>query len=93
MNAKIKLLNVKNYKGERIGDIKNKSTKNLKSINCPESLNSSQLMNFCYFFDCCKIEGISIFKDLGELNKKESPRLDIAIQFLKMIGIKPKEKK
>ena len=33
MNAKIKLLNVKNYKGEAIGDIKIKYKK-LKSINC-----------------------------------------------------------
>ena len=35
-----------------------------------------------------KSKGISTFKNLNELNKKESPRLDMAIKFLKMIGIK-----
>ena len=30
---------------------------------------------------------------MGELNKKESPRLDVAVKFLKMIGIKVLRKK
>ena len=34
-----------------------------------------------------------MFSDLGELNKKESPRLNIAIKFLKMMGIKVLRKK
>jgi len=94
MNAKIKLLNVKNYKGEVIGDIKIKSTKKLKSINCPKSLNSATIDEFLLIFlIAAKSKGISIFKDLGELNKKESPRLDVAIKFLKMIGIKTKRVK
>ena len=94
MNAKIKLLNVKNYKGEAIGDIKIKSTKKLKSINCPKSLNSATIDEFLLIFlIAAKSKGISIFKDLGELNKKESPRLDVAIKFLKMIGIKTKRVK
>ena len=50
MNAKIKLLNVKNYKGEAIGDIKIKSTKKLKSINCPKSLNSATIDEFLLIF-------------------------------------------
>jgi len=89
MNAKIKIVNKKNYKGEYIGDIKVKSIKNFKSINCPKSLNSSAIDEFLLIFlIACKSRGISKFKGLGELNKKESPRLDVAIKFMKMIGIK-----
>ena len=40
------------------------------------------------FLVAAKAKGISTFKNLGELNKKESPRLNIALDFLKMIGIK-----
>tara|TARA_B100000401_G_C52813414_1_gene725248 strand:+ start:2870 stop:4195 length:1326 start_codon:yes stop_codon:yes gene_type:complete len=89
MNAKIKIINKRNYKGEKLGDIKVESTKYLKSINCPVSLNSSAIDEFLLIFlVAAKSHGISKFKNLGELNKKESPRLDIAIKFLKMIGIK-----
>ena len=42
------------------------------------------------FLAAAKAKGISTFKDLGELNKKESPRLDIAVEFLKSIGVKVK---
>ncbi len=89
MNANIKILNKRKYRGEDIGDIKIKSTKNLKSINCPEKLNSSAIDEFLLIFlIASKSKGISTFKNLYELNKKESPRLDIAIKFLKMVGIK-----
>ncbi len=94
MKAKIKITNQENYKGERIGDIEITSTKNFKSINCPENLNSSAIDEFLLIFlVAAKADGISKFKDLGELNKKESPRLDIALNFLKMIGIKVVRKK
>ena len=89
MNANIKVINKRNYKGENIGDIKIKSTKHFKSINCPEVLNSSAIDEFLLIFlVAAKSKGISSFKSLEELNKKESPRLEIAIKFLKMIGIK-----
>ena len=89
MNAKIKIINRKKYKGENIGDLKIKSTKDLKSINCPQSLNSSSIDEFILIFlIACKSSGVSTFKNLSELNKKESPRLDITIKFMKMIGIK-----
>ena len=89
MNAKIIFKNKKIYKGEKTADIHVRSTKNLKSINCPSRLNSSAIDEFLVIFlVAAKAKGMSIFKDLGELNKKESPRLDIAIRFLKMIGIK-----
>ena len=89
MNANIKIVNKKNYKGELIGDIKVKSTKSFKSINCPDSLNSSAIDEFLLIFlVAAKAKGISKFRNLDELNKKESPRLNIAIKFLRMIGIK-----
>ena len=89
MNANVKVINKKNYNGEILGDIKVKSTKNFKSINCPDRLNSSLIDEFLLIFlIAAKSKGISSFKNLDELNKKESPRLDIAISFLKMIGVK-----
>ena len=94
MNAKIKIINKRNYKGEQKGDIKIKSRKNFKSIICPASLNSSAIDEFMLIFlVACKSQGISTFKNLNELNKKESPRLNIAIKFMKMIGIKVIRKK
>ena len=90
MNAKIKLKNKRIYKGEEIADIYVKSKNNFKSINCPSNLNSSAidelLLIMCLV--AAKAKGISTFHELGELNQKESKRLDIAIRFLKMIGIK-----
>ena len=65
------------------------SSKNIKAFNCPSSLNSSAIDEFLVIFlVAAKAEGVSIFKNLTELNKKESPRLDIALKFLNMIGIK-----
>ena len=94
MNANIKIINKKKYKGEIIGDIKIKSIKNFKSINCPSNLNSAAIDEFLLIFlIAAKSEGISSFKNLEELNKKESPRLDLSIKFLRMIGIKVIRKK
>ena len=90
MNCKITFKNKKIYKGEKIADIFVKSSKILKPINCPASLNSSAIDELLLIFLVAgtKIKGVSSFKKLGELNKKESPRLNIAINFLRMIGIK-----
>ena len=75
--------------GEKQADIFVKSQPNLKKINCPSRLNSNLIDEFLIIFlVAAKAKGISTFSNLGELNKKESPRLDIAIKFLKMIGIK-----
>jgi 3-phosphoshikimate 1-carboxyvinyltransferase len=94
MNAKIKYKNKKIYKGEETADIYVKSVNKFKPINCPSSLNSSAIDEFLVIFlIAAKANGISIFKNLSELNKKESPRLDIAIKFLSMIGIKTIRKK
>ncbi len=94
MNAKLRIINKRNYKGEYIGDIKIKSTTKLRSINCSKLLNSSAIDEFILIFlVAAKAKGVSTFWDLDELNKKESPRLDIATKFLKMIGIKVIRKK
>ena len=89
MNAKILLKNRKIYKGELVADIFVKSVSSLKGINCPKNLNSSAIDEFLVIFlVAAKAKGVSIFRNLSELNKKESPRLDIAVNFLDKIGIK-----
>ncbi len=89
MNAKISLVNRKIYKGEDQADIIVKSRSNLKSINCPKNLNSYAIDEFLVIFlVAAKAKGVSRFENLSELNKKESPRLEIALEFLNKIGIK-----
>ena len=89
MGASIKLKNKKIYNGEKIADIFIKSKKNLNSINCPPEINSAAIDEFLIIFlVAAKAKGISRFRDLGEMNKKESKRLDLATKFLKLIGIK-----
>tara|TARA_B100000674_G_scaffold497893_1_gene533406 strand:+ start:69 stop:692 length:624 start_codon:yes stop_codon:yes gene_type:complete len=89
MKSKIIVKNKKKYKGEIIADIFVKSRKNFSKINCPKKLNSFAIDEFLVIFlVAAKAKGVSTFNDLGELNKKESPRLNIAINFLRMIGIK-----
>ena len=94
MNSKILFKNKKNYKGEKIADIHVKSKTNLHSIDCPSNLNSAAIDEFLVIFlVAAKAKGVSKFRNLDELNKKESPRLNLAIKFLKMIGIKVKKNK
>ncbi len=93
MNCKIILKNKKIYKGEETADIVVESSINIKGISCPSSLNSAAIDEFLVIFlIAAKAKGISTFKNLGELNKKESPRLDIAVDVLKNIGIKVERK-
>ena len=83
------MINKKIYKGESIADIFVKSPKSLKSINCPPKLNSGAIDEFLIIFlIAAKAKGISVFKNLEELNKKESPRLKWGSKILKMMGIK-----
>ena len=91
MGANIKIKNKKIINGEEIADIHIKSKKQLKSINCPSTINSSAIDEFLIIFlVAAKANGISKFRNLGEMNKKESKRLDLAEKFLKLIGIKVK---
>ena len=92
MGAKIKFLNIRNYKGEKISNIFIKSGKNLKAINLDPKFNSSAIDEFLLIFLVASTcQGISTFKNLDELNKKESKRLDWGIKILKMMGVKVKK--
>ena len=94
MGAKIFFKNVKNYKGEKIADIYVESVKSLKAINCPPALNSNAIDEFLIIFlIAAKAKGISYFKNLSELNQKESPRLKWGSKILNLMGIKTKTTK
>ena len=89
MGAKISFRNKKTYKGEKRADIKIVNNPNLNAINCPSKLNSEAIDEFLLIFlVAAKAKGISYFKNLSELNEKESPRLKWGAKILKMIGIK-----
>ncbi len=94
MKCNIFFRNKRIHNGEKIADIVAKSSDNIKAIKCSPKLNSSAIDEFLVIFlVAAKSKGISTFKNLQELNKKESPRLDIAIKILKMIGVKIKRNK
>tara|TARA_B110000483_G_scaffold131999_1_gene157854 strand:- start:73 stop:1401 length:1329 start_codon:yes stop_codon:yes gene_type:complete len=89
MGAKILLRNQRNYRGEKISDILIRSSNNLKAINCPPELNSSAIDEFLVIFlAAAKAKGVSYFKDVSELNQKESPRLNLGSKILNMMGVK-----
>ena len=89
MGIKIILKNIKHYKGEKIADLIIKSSKLLKSINCPTALNSAAIDEFLLIFlVAAKAKGISYFKNLSELNQKESPRLLWGSKILTKMGVK-----
>ncbi|MDC3187538.1 3-phosphoshikimate 1-carboxyvinyltransferase [Candidatus Pelagibacter sp.] len=89
MGVKIILKNQKNYKGEKNADIFVQSSKKLKSINCPTKFNSGAIDEFLLIFlIAAKAKGISYFKNLAELNQKESPRLKWGSKILNELGVK-----
>ena len=89
MNVKILIRNKRDYKGEKVADIYVESSNNLKAINCPPELNSSAIDEFLIIFlVAARAKGTSFFRDLSELNQKESPRLIWGSKILKMMGIK-----
>ncbi len=89
MGVNITFQNKKIYKGEEVADIKVKSSKSIKPINCPSSLNSSAIDEFLVIFlVAAKANGNSYFKGIAELNKKESPRLKWGSKILNKMGIK-----
>ena len=89
MGADIIFKNKKSYKGEKKADIKVVGAKNLKAINCPPHLNSVAIDEFLVIFlVAAKAKGVSYFRNLGELNHKESPRLKWAEKILKNLGVR-----
>ncbi len=89
MGVKIYLKNQKIYKGEKNADLIVHGSKTIKSINCPTRLNSSAIDEFLLIFlAAAKAKGVSFFKNLEELNQKESPRLKWGAKILKKMGVK-----
>ena len=89
MGVQIIFENIRNYNGEKIANIRINSPKKLKAINCPTKLNSGAIDEFLVIFlVAAKAKGVSFFKDLSELNQKESPRLKWGSKILTMMGIK-----
>jgi len=89
MGVKINFENKRIYKGEKIADIKIKTTNSLKPIICPPKLNSGAIDEFLVIFlVAAKANGISYFRKLAELNQKESPRLKWGKKILNKMGIK-----
>ena len=89
MGAKIQFKNKQKYKGEVLADIIVKSAEKLESINCPTKWNSGAIDEFLVIFlVAAKAHGISHFKNLSELNQKESPRLKWGGKILNEMGVK-----
>ena len=89
MGIKISKMNIKNDKGEKIADLVVKSTNKIKPVNCPTKFNSLAIDEFLLIFlVAAKARGVSYFKNLSELNQKESPRLKVAARILKNMGVK-----
>ena len=89
MGVNIVFKNKQKYKGEQIADIFVNKSKKLKAINCPSKLNSQAIDEFLIIFlVAAKTKGVSYFKDIAELNQKESPRLKWASKILNKMGIK-----
>jgi 3-phosphoshikimate 1-carboxyvinyltransferase len=89
MGVNIKFEKQKVYKGEKIANIRVKGPKILKSINCPPKFNAGAIDEFLVIFlVAAKAKGISFFKNLSELNQKESPRLEWGSKILNLMGIK-----
>ena len=89
MGVKILFKNKKKYMGEQVADIFVKSTNKIKPINCPKYLNSQAIDEFLLIFlVAAKADGISYFKEISELNQKESPRLILGSKILNMMGVK-----
>jgi 3-phosphoshikimate 1-carboxyvinyltransferase len=89
MGAQISLKNKKEYCGEKVSDILIKSTNKLNAISCSPELNTSAIDEFLIIFlAAARAKGVSKFKDISELNQKESPRLNWGSKILNMMGIK-----
>ena len=94
MGANIKLINSRKYQGEMIADVFAESSENLKGVTCPKNLNSSAIDEFLLIFlIAARSKGVSSFKDISELNEKESERLNWGSKILSLMGIKNKKTK
>ena len=89
MNVNLIIKNTKMLNGEKIGDLHIFSSQSLRPINCPTNFNTAAIDEFLLIFlIAARANGISTFKNLSELNQKESPRLKWGSKLLNKIGIK-----
>ena len=89
MGVKIQKINLRKYKGEKVADLIIQREKKIKAINCPAKLNSSAIDEFLLIFlVAAKAKGVSYFRNLSELNEKESPRLKWGSKILSKMGVK-----
>ena len=90
MNAKIKITNKRKLNGEDIGDIEVSSSK-LKGVNFTGKISPRMIDEYPIVFVAASFaSGTSIFKGLGELKVKESNRLKVMYETLKLLGVKIK---
>ncbi len=90
MNARIKIKNKRKLNGENIGDIEVLSS-NLKGVNFTGSISPRMIDEYPIVFIAASFaSGTSIFKGLGELKVKESNRLKVMYETLKLLGVKIK---
>tara|TARA_B100001057_G_C22501187_1_gene814104 strand:- start:287 stop:784 length:498 start_codon:yes stop_codon:yes gene_type:complete len=89
MGVIIKINNLRFYRGERIANIYIESKNFLNPITLSPKLNSSCIDEFLLIFLlAAKAKGVSYFRNLSELNQKESPRLVWGSKILNKMGIK-----
>ena len=89
MGVHITKSNVRTYKGEKISDLIIKSANKIKPINCPAKFNSSAIDEvLLIFLVAAKARGVSYFRNLSELNQKESPRLQWGAKILNLTAKK-----
>ena len=88
MGGKIKILNKKNYFGEKVADLFIKSS-DLKGIKCPVNLIVKSIDDLPIIWIACGLaKGKSYFKGISELRLKESDRIAAISNSLHKLGIK-----
>ena len=93
MNANIKIKNLRKISGEIVGSVEIKSSR-LKSINCPKELIPFLIDELPILFIISSLtKGVSKFKQIEELSKKESNRIEESRKILMQAGIKCKTTK
>ena len=90
MNARINIKNKRKLNDEEIGDLEVFSS-NLKGVSFTDKISPRMIDEYPIVFIAASFaSGISIFKGLGELKVKESNRLKVMYETLKLLGVKIK---
>ena len=93
MGGKIKILNKREYFGEKVGDLFVKSSK-LKGLNCPKDLIVKSIDDLPIIWIACGLaKGKSYFHKISELRLKESDRIKTISESLNKLSIKTIVKK